>query len=270
LSPGDVWARIGYASNGDWKGRVKQWSGAIRDAGMKVFLRASFPGDQWNGKVPLNPTEYGQFVGEMAAYAKSLGMGPNDVMFEHPNEINSTKITGAQYAAAAKAAYPRLKDVNSDYKIIGASEHVYLSNWKQWLADCFNAGYLNASDGVSFHNYDVATDYQRYTYLRDQMAKHNASSKIVWVSEFGVPTPPSPSGRPLGGQTYEKQAQLLVANLKDMGEKLPYIQVACVYADLDVPSRTDNEGYFGIYTNSKSWDKKAKPAVEAIKRLYHN
>jgi hypothetical protein len=62
----------------------------------------------------------------------------------------------------------------------------------------------------------------------------------------------------------------LVANLKDMGEKLPYIQVACVYADLDVPSRTDNEGYFGIYTNSKSWDKKAKPAVEAIKRLYHN
>jgi len=271
LSPGDVWARVGFSSDGDWRANVNKWTSAIRAADMKVLLRASFPGNQWNGQVPLNTTAYGQFVGEMAQYAKSLGLGPDVLVFEYPNEINSTKITGTQYAEAAKAAYPRLKFIDPNYKIIGASEHVYLGNWKPWLAECFNAGFFNASDGVSFHNYDVANDHQRYTYLRQLMVQHNATSKMVWVSEFGVPTPPSPSGKPLGGQTPENQAKLLVANLQDMGADLPWIDVAMVYADLDIPSRPNtNEGWFGIYTNTSSWEKKAKLAVEAIRSLYHS
>lgn len=264
----EVWARVGFSSDGTWQTNVDTLVDPIRTAGLKLLLRASFPGNQYSGAVALDTVAYGNFVEALATYIQNKGIGPNDVVFEYPNEINSTSITGAQYAAAAQAAYPKIKGVNANYKVIGASENVYTGNWQSWLTACFNAGFLTYSDGVSFHNYDVAGDHTKYTFLRSQMSAQNALDKMVWISEFGVPTPPNPSGNPLGGQTPAKQAELLVANLLDMGS-ISWISHAFIYCDLDIPSRSGtNEGWFGIYTNDSSWVKTPKPAVQAIKNIY--
>lgn len=271
FTPAPVWARVGFSSDGDWRANVDKYVDAVRSAGMKVLLRASFPSKQWSGQVPLDVAAYGTFVGELAAHIKAKGLSPSDVVFEYPNEINSTRITGAQYARAAASAYPKLKEVNPAYRIIGASENVYKSNWKLWLEDTFAAGYARYSDGVSFHNYDIAGDHAKYTYLRGLMEKFGAGDEMVWLSEFGTSTPPRPSGATLGGQTPERQAQRIVANLKDLRDNFPWITHAFIYADVDIPSRQASDPFeanFGIYTMTPTWEAAPKPAVEAIKSLY--
>ena len=238
---------------------------------MKVLLRASFPARQWSGEVPLDTAAYGTFVGALAAHIKSKGIPASDIVFEYPNEINSTRITGAQYARAAAAAYPKLKAVDSGYRIIGASENVYKSGWTTWLEDAFKAGYAQYSDGVSFHNYDVAGDHSKYRFLRDLMVRYGAANEMVWLSEFGTSTPPNPSGSALGGQTPERQAQRIVANLDDLRDNFPWITHAFVYADVDIPSRQATSAFeanFGIFTMTPTWQISPKPAVEAIKALY--
>lgn len=271
FTPAPVWARIGFSSDGDWRARVDKYVDVIRAAGLKVLLRASFPVEQWSGKAPLDTAAYGTFVGELAAHIQAKGIDPVDVVFEYPNEINSTEITGAQYARAAASAYPKLKAVNPDYQVIGASEDVYKRGWRRWLENAFKAGYARYSDGVSFHNYDVAGHHAKYTFLRRLMRKYGAADELVWLSEFGTSTPPNPSGTALGGQTPARQAERIVANLKDLRDNFPWITHAFIYADVDIPSRQVSDPFeanFGIYRITRTWRAIPKPAVAAIKDLY--
>lgn len=272
FTPAPVWARIGFSSDGNWRANVDTYVDAARRAGMKLLIRASFPSKEYGSLAgAVNVSKYGNFVGELAAHVKAKGLGPEDVVFEYPNEINSTRITASTYAAAAKAAYPKLKAVDSRFRIIGGSENVYASNWKPWLNDLLKAGFKNAADGISFHNYDIAGDHQRYNYLRGLLVQYGWTSAMVWLTEFGTSTPPNPSGKALGGQTLDKQAERLVANLRDIGTNLPWITHAFVYADVDIPSRQVSDPFeanFGIYTNTSDGIIQPKPAVTAIRVLY--
>ncbi len=272
FTPYAEWARVGFSSDGDWQTTSQRYFDAATNAGMKVLLRASFPGNQYNGSQPVNVSAYGDFVAAMAARYKAKGLGGTNPVMELPNEINGTSITGATYAAAACNAYPKLKAVDPNYKIIGASENVYASNWKVWLEDVYKGGFANCSDGVSFHNYDAPGDGARYDFLRSLMTKYNDLDAKVWVTEFGATTCTPASSSPLGCRTEQQQADKLVGNIRDMRDKYPWITHALVYSDEDVPSRktTDAfEAYFGIYRNDASGNiTGAKPAVAALKALY--
>jgi len=67
ITPGPVWARIGFSSDGNWQATADSYFNAATTAGLKVLLRASFPGAQWNGSEPVDVDAYGDFVAAMAA-----------------------------------------------------------------------------------------------------------------------------------------------------------------------------------------------------------
>jgi hypothetical protein len=280
MTPGTVWARVGFTSDGNWRANVDEYLVPIRKAGMKVLLRASFRGAVYNKKVPLNTAEqarYGDFVRDLAHYVKTKhGLTPDDVVFEHPNESNGL-VSGAAYAAAAKNAYPKLKSVDPGYQIIGASENVYASNWKTWLKDVYRGGYASASDGVSFHNYDPQGDGSRYDFLESVMKEHGHWPAMVWLSEFGTTTVPGAKGNGSWGagraaQSEAGQAVRITGVLEYLRDEYPWITHAFVYADEDIPPRKSSdrfEAYFGIFANdSKGTITREKPAVQAIRDLY--
>jgi hypothetical protein len=280
MTPGTVWARVGFTSDGNWRANVDEYLVPIRKAGMKVLLRASFRGAVYDKKVPLNAAEqarYGDFVRDLAHYVKTKhGLTPDDVVFEHPNESNGL-VPGAAYAAAAKNAYPKLKSVDPGYQIIGASENVYASNWKTWLKDVYRGGYASASDGVSFHNYDPQGDGSRYDFLESVMKEHGHWPAMVWLSEFGTTTVPGAKGNGSWGagraaQSEAGQAVRITGVLEYLRDEYPWITHAFVYADEDIPPRKSSdrfEAYFGIFANdSKGTITREKPAVQAIRDLY--
>ncbi|WOQ70162.1 glycosyl hydrolase [Microbacterium limosum] len=280
MSPGTVWARVGFNGDGDWRKNVDEYLGPIRQAGMKVLLRASFRGAVYNKKVPLNAAEqarYGDFVRDLAHYVKTKhGLTPDDVVFEHPNESNGL-VSGADYAAAAKNAYPKLKAVDPGFKIIGASENVYASNWKTWLQDVYKAGYAKASDGVSFHNYDPQGDRSKYDFLESLMKQHGHWPAMVWLTEFGTTTVPGAKGNGSAAagraaQSEAGQATRITSVLSFLRDEVPWITHAFVYADEDIPSRKSSdrfEAHFGIFANdSQGTITREKPAVQAIRNLY--
>ena len=237
FTPAPVWARFGVSSDGDWRANADKYFNAATQAGMKVLLRASFPASQYSGKKPVDVDAYGDFAAALAARFEGKGLNGSNPVIELPNEINGTRITGATYAKAACDAYPKIKAVDPSFKIIGASENVYKSGWQGWLEDVYKGGFANCSDGVSFHNYDVAGDHDKYDVLRALMTKYHDLDAMVWLTEFGTTTPPNPSSTTLGGQTEAAQADRIVANLKDIGENLPWVTHAFLYADEDIPSR---------------------------------
>ncbi len=272
ITPGTVWARLGYSSDGDWRANADKGFNAATKAGMKVLLRASFKGNEFNSQQPVNVDAYGNFVAEMAARYKGKGVGGTNPVIELPNEINGTKIAGATYAAAACNAYPKLKAVDPNYKLIGASENVYASNWKTWLTDVYQGGFAKCSDGVSFHNYDAPGDGARYSFLRQTMTQYKDLDAMVWLTEFGATTCPNVTGSSLGCQTEQKQADKIVGNLKDLRDNYPWITHAFIYADEDIPSRKQSdpfEAYFGIYRNDANGTITGeKPAAKAVRDLY--
>ena len=273
VTPYAEWARMGFSSSdGDWQGTSQRYFDAATDAGMNVLLRASFPDSQYNGSQPVDVDAYGDFVAALAAHYKAKGLDGTNPVMEFPNEINGTEITGATYAAAACNAYPKLKAVDPDYKVIGASENVYDSNWKSWLEDVYKGGFANCSDGISFHNYDAPGEGGRYDFLRSLMTQHDDLDAEVWVTEFGATTCAPASSSALGCRTEEQQAEIIVGNIREMRDRYPWITHAILYADEDVPSRktTDPfEAHFGIYRNDASGNiTGAKPAVTALRALY--
>ncbi len=280
FTPAPVWARLGFSSDGNWQQSVNTYVGAARAAGMKLLLRASFTNAVWSGSQPLDAAHqaaYGDFVRDLAIYARdTMGLTADDVVFEHPNEMNG-RVSGAAYAGAAANAYAKLKSVNPNYKIIGASENVYASNWQTWLQDVYAAGYAQASDGISFHNYDAQGQAGKYTFLKNLMQQYNHWPAMVWLTEFGATTPPGATGNGspgagIGGQTEAGQTVRLVGVLESLRDEYPWITHAFIYADEDIPSRKSSdpfEAYFGIYRNdSNGTITGAKPAVSAIQQLY--
>lgn len=272
ITPGTVWARMGFSSDGNWQGNSDKYFHAATKARMKVLLRASFPASQYDGRRPVDVNAYGDFVAAMASRFRGKGLGGSNPVLELPNEINGTRISGATYAAAACNAYSKLRQVDPNYKIIGASENVYAANWKAWLEDVYKNGFANCSDGVSFHNYDVPGDAGRYEFLRATMKKYGDLDAMVWLTEFGASTCPGASGKPLGCQTERQQAEKIVGTLEDLRDNYPWITHAFIYADEDIPQRKRSnpfEAYFGIYRNDSQGNVTGeKPAVEAIKKLY--
>ncbi|MDX2376784.1 cellulase family glycosylhydrolase [Microbacterium sp. LRZ72] len=280
MSPSTEWARVGFNSDGNWRENVDKYLGPIREAGMKVLLRASFRGAVYDKRVSLNATEqarYGDFVRDLAQYVKTeYGLTADDVVFEHPNESNG-RVSGAAYAGAAKNAYAKLKSVDPDYKIIGASENVYASNWKSWLEDVYDAGYASASDGVSFHNYDPQGASSKYDFLESLMKEHGHWPAMVWLSEFGTTTVPGAKGdgsanAGLSAQSEAGQATRITGVLEFLRDEYPWITHTFLYADEDVPARKSSdpfEAYFGIFANdSNGTVTREKPAVQAIRDLY--
>lgn len=272
ITPGPVWARMGFNSDGAWQVNSDKYFDAATKAGMRVLLRASFPASQYSGDRPVDVNAYGDFVAALASRYKGKGVAGSNPVLELPNEINGTRISGATYAAAACNAYSKLKRVDPNYKIIGASENVYAANWKGWLKDVYKNGFARCSDGVSFHNYDAPGNPERYEFLRTTMSEYGDLDAMVWLTEFGATTCPGAVGKPLGCQTERQQADKIVGNLKDLRDNYPWITHAFIYADEDIPKRKLSdpfEAYFGIYRNdSLGTVTGEKPAVAAIRTLY--
>lgn len=268
---GTVWARIGFSSDGNWQSSVSTYVNACRAAGMNILLRASFTNAVYSGSQPLDATQqaaYGDFVRDMASYVKNtLGLTSSQVVFEYPNESNG-RVSGAAYAAAAADAYQKLRGVDQNFKIIGASENVYASGWQQWLQDAYAAGFATVSDGISFHNYDEAGNNARWTFLFNLLTQYGAQNKMIWLTEFGHSTAASWSGP--NPQQY--QADVITGVLTYLRDNYPQVTHAFIYADEDIPSRQSTDAYeanFGIYTNDSNGNITGeKLAVNAVKQLY--
>ena len=177
------------------------------------------------------------------------------------------------YAQLACATYPRVKAIDPNYILIGASENVYVSTWRTWLDDIYKNGFSRCNDGVSFHNYDdpnTGTN-NKFDQLRATMTAYGDGNKPVWLTEFGASTC-NGTIQSLGCYTEQGQASKLVAVINWLKQSYPWIKAAIVYGDNDIPSlmTTDNkEASFGVYrTNTSGAVTTAKAAVAALRSLY--
>ena len=204
----------------------------------------------------------------VAPHAVADGANP---VLELPNELNG-RVSGATYAAMACNAYRKVKAVDPSFKVIGASENVYASGWATWLEEVYKGGYVNCSDGISWHNYDPPSDQSKWNTLRNLHTKYGALGEDVWLTEFGATTCPNVTGSSLGCQTEQGQANRITAVLKDLAANKRYVTHALGYVDENVPSRQSTDPFeanFGIYKNDgKGNITGAKAAVAAIKALY--
>jgi hypothetical protein len=267
---GSRWIRTGFAP-GNFAPTADRYFAAATASGQNVLLRGSLPDRQYSGAEPVNVGAYGDHLAALATRYQGKGPGGANPVIELPNELNG-RVSGATYAAMACNAYRKVKAVDPSFKVIGASENVYASGWATWLEEVYKGGYVNCSDGISWHNYDPPSDQSKWNTLRNLHTKYGALGEDVWLTEFGATTCPNVTGSSLGCQTEQGQANRITAVLKDLAANKRYVTHALGYVDENVPSRQSTDPFeanFGIYKNDgKGNITGAKAAVAAIKALY--
>lgn len=267
LSKGSMWYRHGYAYSGnDPYDGTRARLAKMRQFGFKVLCRLSL------GSKPSTVTaaQYATHVRRVVQAAKDAGWTPADIVFEYHNEYNGGSGTAQHYVNMAKAAYPVIKSIDPNYKVIGASENVFNSNWQSWLDEVYRLGFGQYTDGLSWHNYAPQTQHGRTNDMYAILTKYGQRNKMIWMTETGGSTRKSGGNdggpnTPENGVSWAGQARRIVGLAQDIGANHKSITHMFIYADLDRPTLADeHERNFGIWENTST----PKPAVQAIRDLY--
>jgi hypothetical protein len=273
LTPGSMWYRqgIGYTSGNAYQG-ARDLLRRLRSFDFKILLRISLGSNPGS----VTASQYAQHTRNLVQAAKDEGLTPEEVVFEYHNEYNGNDASAVHYVNMAKAAYPVIKSIDPNYKVIGGSENVYKSGWQAWLDRIYALGFGDVTDGLSWHDYAPQSAYSRTNDMYAILKKYGQQNKMIWMTETGASTRTSggSDGGPNsgeGGVSYQGQATRITGLLRDLGKDWPQITHVILYVDLDRPNigaSNPHEAYFGLWENTSNWVRTPKPAVEAIKNLY--
>lgn len=283
LSEGSMWYRHGFAYSGNdpYDGTIDRLA-KMRQFDFKVLCRLSLGSNPGS----VTSSQYANHVRRVAQAAKDAGWSANDIVFEYHNEYNGGSGTAQHYVNMAKAAYPVLKSVDPNYKVIGGSENVYKSGWQTWLDDIYRLGFGPVTDGLSWHDYAPQGSFGRTNDMWAILTKYGQQDKMLWMTETGASTRKSgghdggpvsnSTGSAEGGMSYAGQARRIVALLQQFGTKTfgpngKKISHVILYVDLDRPNlatSSPHEAFFGLWENTSNWVRTPKPAVQAIRDLY--
>lgn len=258
---------MGFGVGSDLVNVVDPMVNAAFTSGQNVLLRASLPASQHDGTDPVDYDAYGDWMATLADRYKGQAPGGKSPVMELPNELNH--LAGSVYALIAADAYPKVKAVDPNIMVIGASANVYAAGWDDWLDDVYAGGFAANSDGLSFHNYDPITDSTKWNAMQAIRTAYGDNG-MLWLTEFGATTCPIVTGSTLGCQTLQGQQDRIVSVLRSLVAR--GVTHAFVYTDEDAYTRKgvdDFEAYFGCYNNDGSGNVTGpKPAAYGIKDQY--
>ena len=166
---------------------------------------AMSPGGMPLSSQPADPDAYGAFAakvatrykGKIAAY--EIWNEPNTVFFATPAP------NAAAYTNLLKSAYPRIKAVDPDATVIGASLSavVDFGSWSinpvRFISEMYAAGAKGNFDALSFHPYNYNLKFSdgmlianspvlQMVQMRQLMIDNGDEGKRIWATEYGEPT----------------------------------------------------------------------------------
>ncbi len=175
-------------------------------------------------------------------YAKDLAAFE---IWNEPDQVNEQYWAGpnkvAKYVALTKAAYPAIKRVAPQVKVLAGS---FVGGNGKWLRALYAAGMKGYYDALSVHFYDLTLSALSTTRA---VQKAHGDSKPLWLAEFGF-TSCSTKGGPAfridhACNTPAGQAHNLVDTLRSI-RKVSWVKGAIVYT-----LRDQSEAYqFGLLT----------------------
>lgn len=217
---------------------------------------------------PDDPNDYARFMTQVAQRYGSRSSAPRVAAYEIWNEPNgntgwSPQPNVAGYTALLKAAYTAIKQVEPSALVIGGvlGAGLTFGTWTinpvNYLTQMYSAGAQGYFDALSFHPYNFSssfsagapyanTPYQQVKSLRALMNGAGDSGKLIWTTEYGVPT-----------SAVNAQTQAAwITDFATTWQTLPGVGPMFIYCLVDRP----NETPWGVF--NQTWA--AKPAATAI------
>jgi hypothetical protein len=208
---------------------------------------------------PQNPAAYAAFVAFLAGRYGDAGLAAIEVWNE-PDQSNQAYLAGpekvAHYAAILRAAYPAIKQANSNVLVLGGS---LVGPRGLFLKALYADGIKGYYDALAVHFYTLTLASLRA--IREvQLA--NGDTTPLWLDEFGWST--CYPGRLIEEEQAcvndSTQAQNL-ANTIHAAARLPYVAAAVVYKLQDSPGEQ-----FGVLGGNAT----RKPSFTALARAFAN
>lgn len=202
-----------------------------------------------------------RYKGKISAY--EVWNEPNGVQFWRPAP------DAAAYTSMLKAAYPKIKAVDSGVTVIGgvlgavADLGTSLINPVTFLNQMYAAGAKNNFDAVSFHPYQYTLKFSagipiqnspvnQLMQMRLTMVNNGDAGKKIWASEYG---------QPVAGSSEATQSDY-IGDIITKWQEMPYTGPLMIYTLLDKKTgSSDVEDTFGIYRS----DWTAKPVQQTMK-----
>ena len=219
---------------------------------------------------PTDPSLYGAFAGQVAErYAGQISAyeiwnEPNAAFFYGP------EVDPAGYTELLQAAYPAIKAADPDATVIGgvvgAGQTIdgYTLNPVDFVDQMYDAGAQGYFDALSFHPYQYTTKFTEGGYhpdspinqlgdIHDLMVANGDGGKLVWASEYGVPT----------DQYSEAHQAEYISDFLGGWSDQSYTGPSFIYTFRDnAPGAQGEEASMGVVRADGSW----KPAARVIQQ----
>lgn len=217
---------------------------------------------------PASPAAYGDFAakvatrykGKIAAY--EIWNEPNGSMFYSPSP------DPAGYTELLKAAYPKIKAVDSSVPVISAGLGAVTDYGKvtmspvTFVTQMYAAGAKNYFDALAYHPYQYTLKFSdgipvanspvnQLMQIRQIMITNGDAGKKIWATEYGEPT----------SMTDEAGQKAFITDMYTKWQEMPYTGPLMIYTTRDRDtSSTNQDDTFGVFKS----DWTAKQAQQAL------
>jgi hypothetical protein len=234
---------------------------------------------------PTHPSEYGAFVGTLAASLRGT-VGAYEIWNEPDAETFwHAGIDVARYTALLKAAYPAIKAADPAAKVIAGPT---TGNNYAWVDGLYTNGAKGSFDAVAVHTDTACLDrgpdffyrengeigqfsFLGYKTVHQVMASHGDGDTPIWMTELGCSSTNKTCAR--GRWAGQKPAGVGEANqaayLKQAYHCLtfdPYVQVALWFNLQDLSATDDELNRYGLMR----FDHSQKPSWGAFRDVATN
>ncbi len=230
---------------------------------------------------PTSTSDYASFVTELAErYGTTANNGDAKIAaYEIWNEPNGS--TGwaptpdaTAYTELLKAAYTAIKAVDPDATVVGGvlgagvTSGTSTVNPVTFLEEMYAAGAEGYFDALSFHPYNYSSDftdgasttnspYQELQALRALMDANGDTDKLVWATEYGIPT----------SLVTQSQQAAYIADFLTAWASLEGVGPTFIYSLVDLATGDGvDQDNFGLFTS----DWTPKLAVEVLEQWIAN
>lgn len=189
----------------------------------------------WSATNPPTPAASAAFATTAVNHAKLLGVETYEILNE-PNGCEDT-MDAATYTAILQANYTAIKAADPNaFVITGGLCPASGSNEPyNYLTAMYADGAKGYFDAFNLHPYSypdtpdqTGDSWNPWSYLpqlHSIMASNGDGNKQIWLTEFGCPTPPSPTADDCTDATYAQQ----ITDAFTSARALPYIGPLLIY-----------------------------------------
>ena len=254
--------------------------------GTPVWDNPSFP----PGAGTPDPDKFADFMKTLisrtipggASYANTISA--YEIWNEPNGVLSSNPIDPVAYAHLLETVYPIIKDLDPTSTVVaGALGHVFTVNGYtmdpvEFVQAMLDAGAGGSFDALSYHPYDETAPFSAgdtnapwatdtaYNQIKDIQAL--IGNRLVWLSEYGVPTTDGTAEEEAKQAAYIKDLLDTWYALGQAGGNVGPVFLYTGQDDLPVGASTDPNNYFGLWYKSGACNATgcAKDAVAILQK----